>query len=288
MKKYIARIIYGVLNLIIGQNSYGDHIYGGAYDQSQWTLKTSLLECQLIHPIVGYGIAKFLGRSGLPDILELEIFQHRAEPGKRGQIDFLAPAWHPLLTPVTGWSFQFLHSDNIVQFSSEQAFRVLNALENGLMPTISHREVGVSGSNVIARISPVQFRSAYEQYQACQNALVPVTFQEVEHSTLYFESGSARLTAEHKRWLRYVAIYAREPDVRRVDLAGYSDSVGGYEDNRQLAKHRVDMMKAFFTENGVSADKLYISIYGELGPIASNKTAVGRAKNRRVTVRVYR
>jgi len=58
--------------------------------------------------------------------------------------------------------------------------------------------------------------------------------------------------------------------------------------NQKLSASRADAVKAYLIENGISADRLSATGFGEKYPIDSNKTAKGKANNRRVEVKLVK
>lgn len=71
-----------------------------------------------------------------------------------------------------------------------------------------------------------------------------------------------------------------------IQLNGYTDSIGTAEYNMGLSLRRAEAVKAFLVQNGIAADRIGISGHGKQDPVASNKTDEGRARNRRVTIRL--
>jgi outer membrane protein OmpA-like peptidoglycan-associated protein len=69
-----------------------------------------------------------------------------------------------------------------------------------------------------------------------------------------------------------------------VDIRGYTDSVGKPDYNQKLSERRANAVKDYLESHGVPPGILTAQGFGEENPIASNKTADGRAENRRVTV----
>ncbi len=67
---------------------------------------------------------------------------------------------------------------------------------------------------------------------------------------------------------------------------GHTDSIGSNEYNERLSVRRAEAVKAYIVSKGVDAARVYTEGKGETQPVADNKTAEGRAKNRRVTVEV--
>ncbi|MES2017902.1 MAG: OmpA family protein [Pseudomonadota bacterium] len=67
---------------------------------------------------------------------------------------------------------------------------------------------------------------------------------------------------------------------------GHADAVGSDAYNQKLSQRRAEAVKAYIVSKGVDASRVYTEGKGESQPVADNKTAEGRAKNRRVTVEV--
>jgi OOP family OmpA-OmpF porin len=70
-------------------------------------------------------------------------------------------------------------------------------------------------------------------------------------------------------------------------LAGHTDSQGSDALNMALSKDRAESIKAYLVSQGVNASRVEATGYGETQPIASNKTASGRQKNRRVEFSLF-
>lgn len=72
-----------------------------------------------------------------------------------------------------------------------------------------------------------------------------------------------------------------------LKLAGHTDNVGSPERNMQLSKDRAESVKAYLVSRGANPSRIEATGYGMDQPIASNKTAAGRQKNRRVEFTLY-
>ena len=100
-----------------------------------------------------------------------------------------------------------------------------------------------------------------------------------------FELGKAILLPVSRDILEEVArSLAANPQVR-VEVAGHTDSTGSRAVNERLSLARAESVKAYLIENGVNAGQLEVQGYASTQPVASNKTASGRAQNRRVELR---
>ncbi len=67
---------------------------------------------------------------------------------------------------------------------------------------------------------------------------------------------------------------------------GHADAIGSADYNLKLAQRRAEAVKAYMVSKGVDAARVYTEGKGESQPVGDNKTAAGRAQNRRVTVEV--
>jgi hypothetical protein len=84
---------------------------------------------------------------------------------------------------------------------------------------------------------------------------------------------------------RQAEIMAANPQVV-VEVAGHTDSVGSDQYNLDLGMRRAKAVKKVLVSYGVSPARLIPKSYGESQPIADNATPAGRAKNRRVELRM--
>ena len=80
-------------------------------------------------------------------------------------------------------------------------------------------------------------------------------------------------------------ILKRNPDAR-VNVDGYTDSIGTKEYNQKLSERRATSVVDYLGAQGVDRSRLTPRGFGESNPVDSNKTKEGRAKNRRVELLV--
>jgi len=103
---------------------------------------------------------------------------------------------------------------------------------------------------------------------------------------LLFETGSARLKAESREQLENVGEILKAYPAVNVKLGGYTDTTGDSVANLKLSTDRAESVKKSLQDLGIEASRLESEGYGEAHPVASNDTEEGRAKNRRISVRV--
>ncbi len=102
--------------------------------------------------------------------------------------------------------------------------------------------------------------------------------------TLAFDS--ARLTVPSRSVLDQAAAGLKQHPLLRVQIRGYTDSTGTAAYNLKLSQRRADSVRHFLLAEGVAPAQLDTRGYGLTDPIASNRSAAGRALNRRVVMTV--
>ncbi|HEX8326868.1 MAG TPA: OmpA family protein [Hymenobacter sp.] len=103
---------------------------------------------------------------------------------------------------------------------------------------------------------------------------------------VFFTPGKATLTPESVDQLSHVAALLKAYPKARIKLGGYTDSTGTYKVNKQLSDARARTAWAALVELGISPSRIDARGYGPRYAIASNQTDEGRAKNRRLSVKV--
>ena len=109
---------------------------------------------------------------------------------------------------------------------------------------------------------------------------------------LLFESGRAELTEKGLPILSKVGDILKYFDNNRIAIIGYTDNVkissGRYKNNRYLSAARaIETAEYLIQEKGFDPARIEYTGRGEQDPIADNSTEAGRAKNRRVEIRIY-
>ncbi|MDJ0663573.1 MAG: OmpA family protein [Acidimicrobiia bacterium] len=104
----------------------------------------------------------------------------------------------------------------------------------------------------------------------------------VEGKVVEFELNSDVLTSVGIALLdEIVAALEEVPDVP-IEISGHTDSQGDAEENMDLSERRAQAALDYFVANGQDPARFVVKGYGEDVPVASNDTADGRARNRRI------
>jgi len=103
---------------------------------------------------------------------------------------------------------------------------------------------------------------------------------------LEFDLGKATLRPTSYNTLNRVAALLVEKNFS-LKLAGHTDNTGSMALNLRLSKDRAEAIKTYLVSQGANASRIEATGYGPNQPIASNKTAAGRQKNRRVEFSLF-
>ncbi len=125
-----------------------------------------------------------------------------------------------------------------------------------------------------------------EEPGAIENEGCPI-YVPVEFATnIGFESGKATLTKESYPYLDQLVQLMNEDERCWVKLDGHTDNTGSDKINQKLSQDRVDAIRDYLIEKGINPNRIIAKGHGSSQPIADNKTAEGRAKNRRVEINI--
>lgn len=101
-----------------------------------------------------------------------------------------------------------------------------------------------------------------------------------------FGSGTAKLTTSSHASLNRIVTIMNENPTLKLRIEGHTDNAGDDDANMTLSKNRAEAVEAYLVSKGISEDRIETEGFGETMPIADNKTAAGRTKNRRVEIKI--
>jgi OOP family OmpA-OmpF porin len=114
----------------------------------------------------------------------------------------------------------------------------------------------------------------------------PVAEKVTLAADVLFDFDKAVLKNEGKSKLDDLATKVKAINLEVVIAIGHTDSIGSDAYNQKLSVRRAESVKAYLVSKGVEPNRIYTEGKGEKQPVASNKTADGRQKNRRVEIEV--
>ncbi|MCB0451238.1 MAG: OmpA family protein, partial [Confluentibacter sp.] len=106
--------------------------------------------------------------------------------------------------------------------------------------------------------------------------------------TILFDTGKSSIKPQSEKVLADIVAILKEYPNAKFTVEGHTDSVGSEKTNQSLSEARALSVKEYLVANGVDEFRLSSKGYGESKPIDSNKTAAGRANNRRVEINLVK
>lgn len=137
--------------------------------------------------------------------------------------------------------------------------------------------------NVATSLNPTYTVNNALRVSAADQALLDNT---LANRTVEFESGQATLTAAGRAILDEMVAAMLKLKGRRIEVIGHTDSAGLRASNISLSQARAATVKAYLASHGIPEELLSASGQGPDRPIASNDSAEGRARNRRIEFRL--
>jgi OmpA-OmpF porin, OOP family len=125
-----------------------------------------------------------------------------------------------------------------------------------------------------------------------ENQGCPVISEEVRKrvdfaaNNILFVTGSYKLVAKSYKGLDEVVKILQENPEMKLAIDGHTDNVGKDESNQVLSDNRAGAVKDYFVSKGIDESRITSAGHGETMPLADNKTATGRQKNRRVEMKL--
>ena len=139
--------------------------------------------------------------------------------------------------------------------------------DGAIVPVVAPAPVAVAPS-VVAPVAPP--------------AATKVTYA----ADAFFNFDKSVLKPEGKAKLDDLIGKIKDINLEVIIAVGHTDSVGSDAYNQKLSVRRSEAVKAYLVSKGIEKNRVYTEGKGEKQPVADNKTAEGRAKNRRVEIEV--
>ena len=104
----------------------------------------------------------------------------------------------------------------------------------------------------------------------------------VNLSDVLFDTGKSTLKpGAREKLARVSGILVTHPDLK-LEIEGHTDSVGSDSYNQSLSERRAESVRAYLVSQNIAAQTITTAGFGESRPVATNDTAAGRQRNRRV------
>lgn len=281
-----------MLKLIIASLLFTSSVYAEEFQapvtDTNWHVIESPLECSLMQTIPSFGQAGFYRRNG--QSLQLK-FVTDSLPAQKKDVHFemSAAPWQntdqfdTLVTlPTTSSQREFIVDGVLAQ-------QALSKMQDGRFPIIRYHSQSYNGETTV-KLSTVKFNDSLPAFQQCLSNLYPDSFDEIKKLTVYFESEKANLDKASINALTRVADYVKVDDsVSQIIITSHTDSFGRKRLNVPLSEARAKTIRDFFVSKyEIPAEKIVMRSFVDHDPAATNKTAKGRAYNRRAEIELVR
>lgn len=288
--------VYGTTYINKNPKSVGAQTFETDIASADWKTGSSPFACNLTHNITGFGKAVFSHKAGNEETFYLEPQDKITFPAGVTNLETLPPIWRNDLAHVSLAKITAVAGAQPVTLSSAQITQLVAQLTGGTNVMFTSQSttddsnfaLSATGSDVVRVVlNAKKFVAAHKNYEQCVDQLIPYSFAQVARTLINYPEKSESLSASAKIELAKVVRYVKaDTSVLGVLVDGHSDDSGTSETNESKAKKEAELVSAYLIEQGIAAEKITVRGHGSKYPIATNKTPEGRAKNRRVTVRL--
>ncbi len=101
-----------------------------------------------------------------------------------------------------------------------------------------------------------------------------------------FDFDKTAIKPDGAKILDRLVTFLKENPGKKVTFEGHTDSIGTAKYNQGLSERRAASAQNYIVKKGINPSRIAMRGFGKAKPIADNKTKEGRAKNRRVEVKV--
>lgn len=285
----VIRVAASLLGFALPVSSVHAVTYAAGLENSEWHVQSSPLECRIWQPVPGFGDGIFSNRAGIGLTFYLKSRNNTLAPGK-AKLMAEGAVWKPMIEPQSIGEVPVVNDPIPLQVPKAYAQQMLASLSQGLMPTISAPENIAAGyPRVKVGVSTVNFPEAYNQYQHCVSQLLPVSFEDIARSAVFYAPGKIKITDEVEEYLRLIARYVKaDKRISRIVIDGHTDSSGDKQTNFRVSRERANIIAAFFKKEGISSSRIRTRYHGDKYPAFGNDTENDRSRNRRTTIRLDR
>ena len=262
--------------------------YSANADDSIWQLeKTTRLSCKLNHDIPSYGQAQFMSSASkskpMSFILDMLV---QPEGYDVAAVKSVPPMWMPGVPSKDLANLKLLKQFD-GELDSQVSWLMLTELEKGFTPTLYYQDLNNQHDKVLVGLLAVNFKKEYLKFLKCRDELLSYSFEDIAFTVMNYEPNTGELTKASKVRLHKIGEYLKnDPSIESVLISAYTDSYGGRYLNETWSKKRATAIKTYMTELGVEAARVKVEGFGEKRHISSNKTILGRDKNRRVVIQI--
>jgi outer membrane protein OmpA-like peptidoglycan-associated protein len=178
-----------------------------------------------------------------------------------------------------------------ITFSGDD-LKAAEAIQAGLTPTqeaVATNKQDIAANKVQIAANRERISANEEDIQQVSDRFSNLTeFDTKGEATVYFDSGSTKISAKDQDSLTQLAQGAAQLPTYLIEVKGYADSSGNASLNQRLSMDRAQEVVAFLIQNCNVPVRRVVApgAMGTASPVAPNETVQGRAQNRRVEVKI--
>lgn len=254
-------------------------------DLVKWEYKGDHFQCLLNQNVNKFGQVTFRAEPNNKLVLQVRSYQ-LPKHYKTARLYKLDSPWEqPEQAAIIGeglWvsAYEFVFNDSVDE--------LLQAISRGAWMKFSVSSPTQQDALTV-QLPSVRITDPLNAFNRCRSSLPAMSYEQARDLVLAFELGQRVATTDQRVSLQQLAEYVKlDQGVQKVLIDGHTDNVGSSLANLQISKVRADDVASFLEEAGVSASKIQVRSHGSRYPVASNASEQGKAKNRRVTIRVIR
>ncbi|WP_091979673.1 flagellar protein MotY [Pseudoalteromonas denitrificans] len=262
--------------------------YTANADESIWELeKTTRLSCRLNHTIPAYGEAQFNSYASKSKPMSFTIdMLIKPNDYDVAAVKSIPPMWKPGIPSKELANLKLLKQFD-GELDSKTTWLMLTELEKGFTPTFYYQDWNNQNDKILVGLLSVNFKKVYLEFLKCRDRMLAYSFEDIAFTVMNYESNTGELTKASKKRLDKIGEYLKnDPSIESVLISAYTDSYGGRYLNETWSKKRAKAIKAYMTDLGVEALRVKVEGFGEKRHISSNRTILGRDKNRRVVIQI--
>jgi len=276
--------------MTLSEAQAGIRQYSADINNSNWQLSNdSRLQCTLSHQIPHYGEARFYAKADRKLNMEFELdMMLLPDSYSLAEVRSIAPKWQPGVGSRTLANMKLYKQFN-PSLPKKVAWTMLSELEQGMSPTFYYNDWYSEQDKISVGLSTARFKKAYQNFVGCIGNLLNYSFDDIAYTVLNYQSNSDKFTKASQKRINMIREYlSLDADLELVLIDAYSDSYGGRSQNQSLSQRRANKVRDYFVNNGIKANRIEASGYGEKRHISSNATTLGRGKNRRVVIQMQK
>ncbi len=265
--------------------------YEPPLESANWAFEGTKLKCDLSQDIPHYGVASFSSGASRKSNMNFDLSLRRYNSTKVTQAVLTSepPIWKHNKASKTIGPVAMYPGDTPINIKNQAAWNILVQLEYGMFPTFAYDSLLGNDDQMSVALSAVNFQPVYDQFLDCVATLLPYSFDDIAETYLYFEFDRADFNRETRDALARIGAWLEvDQNLELVLLAGHTDNKGKRRYNHKLGLRRAKAVKKFFTDAGLAANKIKVQSFADIQPQSSNATPEGRAKNRRVMIKMVK